>query len=139
MTVRNAVESDYPAIARIQYRCPEAAQWPAGDYSNFRVLVAVANGTLFGFCAWRQSMDDEAELLNLGVDPDHRKRGVASALLTALEAAAKGTIYLEVAETNAPAITAYHKMGWESIGVRRGYYSNGTVAAVVMRHTSRGT
>ena len=136
VTVRSAAESDYPAVARIQARCPEAAQWPAGDYSNFRVLLALAEGTPAGFCAWRQTLEDEAELLNLGVDPACRNRGVASALLAALEAAASGTLFLEVAENNVAALALYHKHGWQAIGLRRGYYSNGTIHAVVMKKVS---
>ena len=136
LKLRTAVESDYPAVARIQARCPEAAQWPVGDYSNFQVLFAVDGDTPVGFCAWRQSLPDEAELLNLGVDPAFRHRGVGRALLAGLEGLASGTLYLEVAENNVPAIGLYHKCGWESIGLRRGYYANGTVHAVVMKKVS---
>jgi ribosomal-protein-alanine N-acetyltransferase len=135
LTVRDASESDYPAIARIQQRCPEASQWPVGDYSNFRVLVALLQSHVVGFCAWRQSAPDEAELLNLGVDPAFRRLKVGSALLQALDAAAQGTLFLEVAETNAAARALYERHGWETIGLRRGYYQ-GKVHAVVMKKGS---
>jgi [ribosomal protein S18]-alanine N-acetyltransferase len=133
LEVRNAMERDYPAIARIQQRSPEAAQWPVGDYSNFRILLALIQGTAAGFCAWRQSAPDEAELLNLAVDPASRRRGVASALLAALDREATGRLFLEVAEPNRPAIALYEHHGWVRNGVRKGYYRQGLVNAIVMQ------
>ena len=137
MEVRTATERDYPAIARIQQRSPEAAQWPVGDYSNFRILLALVqdtNGPVpAGFCAWRQSAPDEAELLNLAVDPARRRRGVASALLTALESEARGQLFLEVAEPNRAAIALYEHHGWVRNGIRKGYYQQGLVNAIVMQ------
>jgi ribosomal protein S18 acetylase RimI-like enzyme len=131
--VRNATERDYPAIARIQQTSPEAAQWPVGDYSNFQVLLALIQGVAAGFCAWRQSGPDEAELLNLAVDPASRRRGVASALLAALEREATGQLFLEVAEPNVPAIALYEHHGWVRNGVRKGYYRHGLINAIVMQ------
>jgi ribosomal-protein-alanine N-acetyltransferase len=134
--VRTATEPDYPAIARIQQASPEAAQWPVGDYSGFRVLLATLltepGQAPVGFCAWRQSSPEEAELLNLAVDPAWRRRGVASALLVALEHHAKGDLFLEVAEPNQPAVALYEHHGWVRNGVRKAYYEQGNVNAIVM-------
>jgi ribosomal-protein-alanine N-acetyltransferase len=136
VTIRPALERDHPAISRIQCRCPETAQWPLGDYSGFPLLLALVENTPAGFCSWRQSAEDEAEILNLAVDPGFRRRGVASALLSAVSAQARGTIFLEVAEPNAPAIALYRKLGWEQAGLRAGYYNHGSVNAVVMKKCS---
>jgi ribosomal-protein-alanine acetyltransferase len=134
--VRPAVEGDYAAITRIQYHCPETAQWPLGDYSGYPLLLAAIGGKPVGFCAWRQSAPDEAEILNIAVDPAFRRRGVGSALLAALREEAQGTIFLEVAEPNSPAIALYRKHGWEDAGLRAGYYDHGIVNAVVMKKRS---
>ena len=136
VTVRAAAERDYPAIARLQASSPEAAQWPLGDYSGFSLLLASVEGMAAGFCSWRQTAEDEAELLNLAVDPDFRRRGVALALLEALGKAARGTIFLEVAENNSGAIALYRHAGWEQIAVRKGYYEQGKMNAIVMKKTS---
>ena len=136
ISVRPANERDYSAIARIQQSSPEAAQWPVGDYSGYRVLLALApvesNLVPVGFCAWRQSTPEEAELLNLAVDPASRRRGVASALLTALSNAATGSLFLEVAEPNVAAIRLYEHHGWVRNGLRKGYYEGGNINAIVM-------
>lgn len=100
------------------------------------MLVAVIDGVRAGFCEWRQTAPDEAEILNLTVDPAYRRRGVASALLAALIEAAKGSIFLEVAEDNAAALALYHRFGWEPVAVRKGYYYPGNVNAVVMKKSS---
>jgi ribosomal-protein-alanine N-acetyltransferase len=136
IAVRPAAERDFPAIARIQQTSPEAAQWPVGDYSGFEVLLALLHEGRMpapaGFCAWRQISADEAELLNLAVVPEFRRCGVASALLRTLRNEAKGTIFLEVAEPNSAAISLYEHHGWVSTGLRKGYYQNGMVNAIVM-------
>lgn len=130
------MERDYPAITRIQCRCPETAQWPLGDYSAFPLLLALIGNTPVGFCSWRQTASAEAEILNIAVDPDFRRRGVASALLAAVSEQAHGTIFLEVAEPNSPAIALYLKHGWQRAGLRAGYYNHGSVNAVVMKKRS---
>jgi ribosomal protein S18 acetylase RimI-like enzyme len=135
IVVRPASESDYPSIARIQQRCPEAAQWPVGDYSSFETLLALVDSHPAGFCAWRQTAPDEAELLNLGVDPALRRRGVAAALLNALIGAAHGEIFLEVAEPNTAALALYTALGWERVALRPDYYQKG-VNAIVMKKRS---
>lgn len=140
-SVRTAAERDYPAIARIQQRVPEAAQWPVGDYSQFSVLIALDDGAaadskVAAFCAWRQTAPDEAELLNLAVDPAYRRQGAASALLEELARVTRGAIFLEVAEPNENAIALYRKAGFEAIDIRKGYYSGGKINAVVMKKSS---
>lgn len=98
--------------------------------------MALIDAQPAGFCSWRQSAPDEAEILNLAVDPSWRRRGVASALLTAVAERAHGVIFLEVAEPNAAAIALYRKHGWVEAGFRTGYYDHGTVNAVVMKKRS---
>jgi ribosomal-protein-alanine N-acetyltransferase len=136
LVIRSAAERDYPAIARIQSRCPETPQWPLGDYSNYPLLVALLGDKTAGFCSWRQAAPDEAEILNIAVDPSCRRQGIASALLSAVCDEASGAIFLEVAEPNLPAIALYRKLGWESTGTRTGYYDRGAVNAVVMKKCS---
>ncbi len=71
---------------------------------------------------------DEAELLTVCVDADRRGRGVGSALLQAAldHAAAAGArrVYLEVEESNGPALALYRRAGFEVAGRRAGYYAD---------------
>lgn len=135
MLIRAAREADYPEVARLQAAAPEAAQWPLGDYSGFLVLVAWEGETALGFCAWRQTAADEAEMLNLAVAPACRKRGAGRALVEELRRRAAGTIFLEVAEANTAARALYRKTGWVELSERKDYYGPGQ-NAIVMKNSS---
>lgn len=135
ITVREGTERDFAQVTRIQRECAEAAQWPLGDYSMFALLVAELEGKVAGFCWWRQSANDEAELLNLGVSPCARRKGLATLLLRELRRKAKGAIFLEVADNNCGAISLYEREGWVPIGSRPGYYAPG-INAIVMKKSS---
>jgi ribosomal-protein-alanine N-acetyltransferase len=79
---------------------------------------------------------DELHVLNVAVDPDCRRRGIARALMVrAVEYAAARKvrhILLEVRRSNAPAIALYRGLGFYATGLRCSYYSDGE-DAVEMR------
>lgn len=78
---------------------------------------------------------DEAELLTIGVLPEMRQRGVGRALLDRAMADLKtqgiGTLFLEVDETNSPAMGLYRACGADTVGCRPGYYEDGADAAIL--------
>ena len=79
----------------------------------------------------------QADVLTIAVTREYWGRGVGSALLGALLAAAaeRGCVevFLEVREDNPRARGLYLRRGFEEIGVRRGYYQPSGVNAIVMR------
>jgi ribosomal-protein-alanine N-acetyltransferase len=84
-------------------------------------------------------------IMNVSVDPDRRRRGIATALLHALfeRVADPGAQYtLEVRRSNQGAIDLYDRLGFKSAGVRRRYYADNGEDAIVMWRTPatlRGT
>jgi ribosomal-protein-alanine N-acetyltransferase len=89
-----------------------------------------------GFCAcWR--VVDELHINNLAVLPEHRRHGVASALL--LHVMAEGvrlgakSATLEVRRSNEPARRLYERFGFSVVGIRRDYYTNPVEDALVLR------
>ncbi|MGE5538336.1 MAG: GNAT family N-acetyltransferase [Gemmatimonas sp.] len=70
---------------------------------------------------------DERELLSLGVPLQHRRRGIATALIEGVidRVRAEGVVrlFLEVAEDNDDARRLYASFGFEQIGRRPGYYT----------------
>jgi len=84
-------------------------------------------------------------VMNVSVDPDRRRRGIASALLShliELVGDADAQITLEVRRSNAGAIVLYERFGFRSAGTRRRYYQDNGEDAVIMWRTPgtlRGT
>jgi len=139
--VRPYLPGDGGAVSEICRRSAEAAQWPNEPYEQAHssgqiVLVAHSNAEIYGFLVARIA-GDEAEILNLAVDPAHRRNGVGSLLLIAASSAAQAanakTIYLEVRESNRAAIAFYVKHGFVKAAERRVYYTSPTENAVVMK------
>jgi len=81
---------------------------------------------------------DEAHILNLSVAGDFQGRGLGRELLVYLlsliERAEATRALLEVRESNQVAINLYQSLGFDSIGVRKGYYpaENGREDAIVL-------
>jgi len=77
-------------------------------------------------------------VMNVAVDPDHRREGIASALLAELyervgDAGARFT--LEVRCSNQTAIHLYEREGFRAVGMRRRYYQDNGEDALVMWRT----
>jgi ribosomal-protein-alanine N-acetyltransferase len=79
---------------------------------------------------------DAWHVMNIAVDPDERRRGIATRLLEALfelTAANQQRGYtLEVRVSNAGAIDLYERLGFRRRGIRRGYYTDNREDALVM-------
>ncbi len=76
----------------------------------------------------------EAEILSLGVLPEERRRGIARCLMQDVVQYAKAhqeNIFLEVRVSNDAACTLYQEFGFQSSGLRRGYYSDGEDALIL--------
>lgn len=83
---------------------------------------------LAGFVfAWLAA--DELQVIDIGVDVQQRRRGIAQALLNRLMAHGRGAgarrISLDVRENNAAAVAFYLKNGFQKAGRRKDYYPDG--------------
>ena len=76
-------------------------------------------------------------LMNVAVDPAHRRTGVATALIEELlETTGDHERYtLEVRMSNTEAIKMYESFGFRSAGVRRRYYHDNNEDALIMWRT----
>ena len=102
---------------------------------NSYKFVAVENGEVMGYCVL-ETVLDEGNLLDIAVSPKHRRKGVANKLFEKmLEVALEkklSFITLEVRESSTPAISLYKAQGFETVAVRKNYYSKPTENAVLM-------
>jgi ribosomal-protein-alanine N-acetyltransferase len=150
MKLRAADASDALALAKAHASAFDAP-WPPEAFTALMgtpgvFALAAVNHEPVGVILMR-AVAGEAEVLTLAVDPSHRRRGVARALLRAGlgQAAAMGAeeAFLEVAADNTAALALYSEEGFVQAGLRGGYYSRPdgeTVDALVLRRTlNRGS
>lgn len=130
MHVRTGTAQDCAEVARIQRAVPEAAQWEPNGYG---LSIAECEGRTAGFLVWRETAPDEAEILNLAVAPEFRRRGLGLALIRSVK---RPAVFLEVRESNAAARALYRNAGFAETGIRFGYYSHPEESAIVMRMQS---
>lgn len=98
-----------------------------------RCTAAIEDDTVIGFLAFEQVVD-EGSIVEVAVHPDCRRRGIARSLITSAINSADGlhSVFLEVRESNTPAIKLYESLGFERIAVRKGYYDRPKEDAVIM-------
>jgi ribosomal-protein-alanine N-acetyltransferase len=99
-----------------------------------RCTVAIEDDTVIGFLAFDQVVD-EGSIVEVAVHPDCRRRGIARSLITSAINNAEGlnTVFLEVRESNTPAIKLYESLGFTQIAVRKEYYDHPKEDAVIYR------
>jgi ribosomal-protein-alanine N-acetyltransferase len=135
--VRRATEPDLRDVAEIEHSSFSDA-WPRASFLPLLgefAWAAESAGRVVGYLFGRVAAD-EAEVLNIAVHPDYRRRGIARALLTAaLDGFGSGgarNAYLEVRAANEEAQAFYRNMGFREQGRRRRYYDDPLDDAVVM-------
>jgi ribosomal-protein-alanine N-acetyltransferase len=125
-------------IERVSYPTPWSRAMFVAELrkpSSLAVGALTKDGELIGY-AFVSRYVDAWHVMNVAVAPSHRRRGVARALLermfevTAVDPRRGYT--LEVRVSNSDAIRLYERLGFESRGVRRAYYTDNREDALVM-------
>ncbi|MCV9938092.1 GNAT family N-acetyltransferase [Boseaceae bacterium BT-24-1] len=134
-------------VAALHHQGGFARLWDPGECAALLADRAVVTEGVFigsasdpcGFVMSRIAAD-EAEILSIVVAGSKRRSGLGQTLLAAhlalLGARGIGRLFLEVEEGNASAIGLYHRLGFETVGRREGYYpkpDGSRAAALVMR------
>ena len=78
-------------------------------------------------------VSDNTEILNFCVDDKYQRQGIGTLLYNEVEKVANGIISLEVRVSNLNAINFYTNRGFKNAGIRKGYYSNGEDAILMVR------
>ena len=136
-----ATAADVAAVVRIEKVC-FSEPWSEesfrslvdGAHARFRVAVN-PDHSIAGYIA-AIALGDDAELLNVAVEPGSRRQGIAARLLDSVVAELRTkrlkTLYLEVRESNLAAIALYKSRGFRQLGVRRNYYRRPAENALVL-------
>ena len=119
-----------------------SAPWPRTGFvsemesEDSLVLAAETDGALAGFAVLHM-FGDEAELYNIAVAHEFRRRGIGEKLLKSVleDGRSRGVaaVFLEVRDSNSGARAMYGKFGFEVCGRRRNYYDGPVEDAIIMR------
>ena len=128
-------------IERRSYPTPWSRSMFAGELAKPSSICIgafegdVEDGKLCGYLVVSRYVD-AWHVMNIAVDPEQRGRGIATMLLERLfeltaDDARRGYT-LEVRVSNVTAISLYERLGFESRGIRRGYYTDNREDALIM-------
>jgi [ribosomal protein S18]-alanine N-acetyltransferase len=149
-TIRRLTYADLPqviAIERRSYPTPWSLAMFVLELSKPSGVCLAAlgpDGAVVGYCICSR-YDTVWHIMNVSTSPEHRRRGVAAAMLSDLFARvdeAEPRFTLEVRTSNAGAISLYEQHGFRAAGLRRRYYQDNGEDAVIMWRTPatlRGT
>ncbi len=149
MEIRRLTYADLPQVVAIERRT-FPAPWSLAMFvlelskPGGVCLVAVEDELVTGYCICSRH-DVVWHLMDIAVDPDRRRRGIATALVGGLLERLPGPddqVTLEVRPSNVAAVELYEGFAFKAAGVRRRYYQdNGEDALIMWRTpgTRRGT
>lgn len=140
MQIRDATAVDIPEIAELERLC-FSTPWPQELISVYMsgpgkvLVVAEEKGATLGYMGLQYVLD-EGYITNVCTSPQHRRRGIGSALIDEMILRANelslSFLTLEVRETNSPAQELYALKGFSEVGRRPKYYENPVEDAILM-------
>ena len=128
-SLRRMQETDIEAVLKIEeqsYPVP----WTQGIFLDclrvgYPSFVLLNDTLIIGYILFSVGAN-EAHLLNICIAPKSRRHGLAKKLLIdmieLLKEKSVETLFLEVRVSSLPAIALYESLGFEKLGVRKGYY-----------------
>jgi ribosomal-protein-alanine N-acetyltransferase len=128
-------------IERRSYPSPWSRSMFAGELAKSSSICLGAfeaegeDGELCGYLIVSRYVD-AWHVMNIAVEPAHRRRGIATMLLERLFELTAGRgrrgYTLEVRVSNTGATGLYERLGFKPRGVRRGYYTDNREDALIM-------
>lgn len=141
LRIRKMEPADIPSVASLE-RDIFSEPWSETGFAdalaqreNLFLTAFRPDGGVIGYCGL-YTAGDEGEITHVAVAENCRRQGTAAALLAELLGWARACgiirIFLEVRISNEAAIRLYEKYGFETCGVRRGFYRRPTEDALLM-------
>ncbi|MBS0581528.1 MAG: GNAT family N-acetyltransferase [Proteobacteria bacterium] len=139
ISIRAAVDGDLGALLALEHASFTSDHLSRRQYrqhlhsATADVLAAAdAVGLLGKAVVFYRAGSDIARLYSIAVAERARGRGVAKALMAAVEVAARrrqcARLRLEVRKGNTAAIALYERLGFRRFGEKRGFYEDGADA-----------
>jgi ribosomal-protein-alanine N-acetyltransferase len=139
---RSATAFDLPVFVSLDKELFPYSPWSASQYkeefsspTRHFVVALEAQQNIIGYAGVFAPGAAEADILTVGVVPDHRGQGIAKALMALITdwAHAQGStaMMLEVKSDNLEAIGLYESLGYSKLNVRKDYFGAGLDAQVM--------
>lgn len=137
--IKQIAREDVPFVAEIERLC-FSDPWSEKSFEMLLDgknvgLVALVDGVVAAYVGLICVLD-EGQITNIATHPDYRRRGLARALLRAVDDYSQKNgivlLSLEVREQNASARSLYESEGWQNVGARKNFYVKPTDNAVIM-------
>ncbi len=130
-----------PQVAELEKLC-FSAPWSEASITRELTcsysfwLVAEDDGVVAGYIGSQISFP-EADVMNVAVRPEYRRRGIGEILVEVLSTHLRNidceSLTLEVRASNMPAIALYEKLGFTQVGRRPNYYRDPKEDALILR------
>jgi ribosomal-protein-alanine N-acetyltransferase len=136
--VRRLTYGDLPGVLSIERRS-FPAPWSLAMFvlevskPSGVCLAATVGDEIVGYLVCSRYAD-VLHLMNVAVDPERRRRGIAAQMIERMlrEAGREQRYTLEVRVSNHGAIAMYERLGFKRAGRRRRYYSDNGEDAMIM-------
>ena len=138
-TIREMRIEDLDVIYNLECLLFKESAWPKetlkSDMEMFEFDVLEVDGEIVGYCSLSLN-GDFADVLNIGVHPNHRRQGYGSLLMKHMIEIADlndvKNITLEVRVSNESAIALYESLGFCKVAKRKQYYQDGEDAHLMI-------
>ena len=140
MKIREMLEADLLSVCIIEQEI-FSEPWSKEDFynsikdNNHLYLIAEIEGNVVGYCGY-WGIAGEGNIYNIAVNKEYRRQQIGYLLLKELinKGIEKGvnTFTLEVRRSNEAAILLYQRLGFQSVGIRKSFYSKPKEDAVIM-------
>ncbi|MEY2951431.1 MAG: hypothetical protein RL622_508 [Actinomycetota bacterium] len=142
ITYREANAFDLPVFVSLDKELFPYSPWSASQYkeefsspTRYFVVAIDEQQSIVGYAGVFAPGAAVADILTVGVVPEHRGKGIAKALMAQITdwAKSQGTtaMMLEVKVDNVEAIGLYQSLGYSQLNVRKNYFGPGLDAQVM--------
>ena len=123
----------FQKLSELHQKCFPNEPLSADDFRDLKNSGCEIIMSENGFIVYRIT-NDEAEIITVGVNPEMRRNGIASAMIGIIEKTLKNQgikkTFSKISSTNEPAKKLYENLGYKKVGLRPKYYDG--VDAILM-------
>ena len=140
MKIRKATSKDLVSIQKMEGRIfnnPWSNKSIRNELKrggNSLNLVAEMDQKIIGYF-FAHLLDNEIHILNIAIDVTYQHQGYGKQFFKEIleNYLQYGDVYLEVKQSNFPAINLYLNFGFEEIDIREAYYADGEDAVIMIK------